>query len=78
MDIQTVKALAGPEGHELLSALPPYDESTVLSLQGRLREAGTQPFGKRHAASSGKKLPALHTPGTGSCPSRASARSTSS
>lgn len=43
MDIQTVKALAGPEGHELLSALPPYDESTVLSLQGRLREAGYSP-----------------------------------
>lgn len=43
MDVQTVKALAGPEGHELLSALPPYDESQVLALQGRLRAAGYSP-----------------------------------
>lgn len=43
MDVTTVKALAGPQGHELLSSLPPYDESQVLSVQGRLRAQGHSP-----------------------------------
>ncbi|MET4078180.1 MULTISPECIES: class I SAM-dependent methyltransferase [Janibacter] len=43
MDVTTVKALAGPQGHELLSSLPPYDESQVLAVQGRLRAQGHSP-----------------------------------
>lgn len=40
MDVTTVRALAAPEGQELLRSLPPYDDSTVLTLQDRLRRAG--------------------------------------
>lgn len=43
MDVSTVRALAGPEGQELLRSLPPYDDATVLSLQERLRRAGHTP-----------------------------------
>lgn len=43
MDVQTVKALAGPEGHALLASLPPYEESGVLALQDRLRREGHPP-----------------------------------
>ena len=40
MDVGTVKALAAPEGQELLRSLPPYDDADVLALQDRLRRAG--------------------------------------
>ncbi|WP_144856362.1 class I SAM-dependent methyltransferase [Marihabitans asiaticum] len=43
MDVSTVRALASPEGHELLSSLPPYDEATVLPLQAELRARGHSP-----------------------------------
>ena len=43
MDVSTVRALAAPEGQELLRSLPPYDDSAVLTLQGRLRSAGHAP-----------------------------------
>jgi hypothetical protein len=40
VDVGTVKALAAPEGQELLRSLPPYDDADVLALQDRLRRAG--------------------------------------
>ncbi|GAA3606363.1 50S ribosomal protein L11 methyltransferase [Marihabitans asiaticum] len=43
VDVSTVRALASPEGHELLSSLPPYDEATVLPLQAELRARGHSP-----------------------------------
>ena len=43
MDVSTVKALAGPEGQELLRSLPPYSDSTALTLQNGLRKAGHPP-----------------------------------
>ncbi|KGN38400.1 class I SAM-dependent methyltransferase [Knoellia aerolata] len=43
MDVSTVRALAAPEGQELLRSLPPYSEATVLGLQERLRRAGHSP-----------------------------------
>ena len=43
VDVATVRALASPEGHELLSSLPPYDEATVLPLQAELRARGHSP-----------------------------------
>ncbi|MFW5469199.1 THUMP-like domain-containing protein [Knoellia sp. CPCC 206435] len=43
MDVSTVKALAGPEGQELLRSLPPYSDSTALTLQNGLRRAGHPP-----------------------------------
>ncbi|MEO6019398.1 MAG: class I SAM-dependent methyltransferase [Knoellia sp.] len=40
MDVSTVRALAAPEGQELLRSLPPYNDSDVLTLQDRLRREG--------------------------------------
>lgn len=40
MDVSTVRALAAPEGQELLRSLPPYSDSDVLTLHDRLRRAG--------------------------------------
>ena len=43
MDVSVVRALAAPEGQELLRSLPPYNDSSVLTLQDRLRSAGHAP-----------------------------------
>lgn len=43
MDVSTVRALAAPEGQELLRSLPPYSDATVLATQQRLRRAGHDP-----------------------------------
>lgn len=43
MDVSTVRALAAPEGQELLRSLPPYNDSAVLTLQDKLRSAGHTP-----------------------------------
>ncbi|MCE1179200.1 MAG: class I SAM-dependent methyltransferase [Micrococcales bacterium] len=43
MDAETVRSLTAGEGWGLLQSLPPYEESSALSLQTRLREAGFDP-----------------------------------
>ena len=43
MDLRLVERLTTGEGWGLLQSLPPYDESTALSLGLRLREAGFDP-----------------------------------
>jgi len=43
VDVSTVRALTAPEGQELLRSLPPYNGSSVLTLQDQLRSAGHPP-----------------------------------
>jgi len=43
VDVSVVRALAAPDGQELLRSLPPYDEGSVLTLQDQLRSAGHTP-----------------------------------
>ena len=37
MNVEQVRALASPDGQALLRSLPPYDESSVFTLQASLR-----------------------------------------
>lgn len=43
MDVATVRWLASPQGWEALRDLPPYDPTTELAMQSRLRAAGYTP-----------------------------------
>ncbi len=43
MDVATVRWLASPQGWEALRNLPPYDPTTELAMQSRLRAAGYTP-----------------------------------
>ncbi len=40
MDVGIVRALGSPDGQSLLRSLPPYDETSVIALQDRLRRDG--------------------------------------
>ncbi|WP_245613877.1 class I SAM-dependent methyltransferase [Knoellia sinensis] len=41
--MSSVRALAAPDGQELLRSLPPYSDGSVLALHDRLRSAGHSP-----------------------------------
>ncbi|NHA68409.1 class I SAM-dependent methyltransferase [Phycicoccus flavus] len=43
MDVGTVRALASPDGRQLLRSLPPYDENEAIGLAARLRREGHPP-----------------------------------
>ncbi len=43
MDVTTLSTLTSPQGRALLAELPPYDESTSLTLASRLRRDGHDP-----------------------------------